>query len=178
MQNKSFRRLFILCLTLTIPATLFALPSDKTEPATISSNSADYNQKTGISIFTGNVVIIQGTTKITAAQITTYNGPKQQLSKAIAIGSKNKPAIYQTIPKKGDAVFTASANRIEYLPPQNEVLLIGNGKLQQKNNILSSDYIIYNQKTGELKTKHIGTSRTTIVLESAEKSGPSITNQK
>lgn len=160
---------FLFAALFFIPTVLFALPSDKSKPATISANSADYNQKSGVSIFTGNVIIIQGSTKITAAKVTTYNGPKQQLSKAIAVGSKNTPAVYQTIPKKGDAVFKASASKIEYLPLKNKVLLIGNGKLQQKNNTLKSDYIVYNQKTGELQTKRIGTSRTTIVLEPPKK---------
>jgi lipopolysaccharide export system protein LptA len=157
------KKLFILVLVFCyLPLTTQALPTDKNQPAAISANSAELNQILGTSQFNGNVIITQGTTKITANQITTFSNKKQKLNKAIALGS---PAIYQTIPKAGDKVFEASAKKIEYLPTINTVILIGNGELEQAGNLLKSDYIVYNQKTGQVTTKSINNNRTTIIIQ-------------
>ncbi len=142
--------------------TLIALPTDKEQPVNIYSNTADLNQKTGVNIFNGNVIITQGTTKITANQLTTYSDSKHQIIKAIAIGT---PANYQTLPKVGDNLFQASANTIEYIPIKHQVILIDNAKLEQNGNMLQSNYIVYNELTQQLITKHYNNNRTTITLE-------------
>ncbi len=162
MQNKALIAILILWTCTTIS---FALPTDKNKPATITSNSAEYNQNSGETVFEGNVIVIQGSTKITANKIVTYTNKKQKLTKAIAFGSAQDPAVYQTVPKKGDAIFKAQATEIKYLPNINKVYLIGNGQLAQQNNTLKSNFIIYNQKTGELQTKKVGNQRTVIVLQ-------------
>lgn len=158
MRNKFFFPILLLIM----PLVSNALPSDKDQPAYISANTADLNQKSGVNVFSGNVVITQGSTKITANKITTYDNAVHKISKAIAIGT---PATYETLPKKGDKLFEASAETIEYFPSKNQVVLIGNGKLQQGGSVLQSDYIVYNQLTGQLITKLYNKSRTTITLQ-------------
>lgn len=160
MLNKIKKYCFFAIIFL--PITIMALPTDKSQPVNVHADSADLNQKTGINIFNGHVTVIQGTTQITADKLTTYSDAKRQITKAIAIGT---PANYQTVPKAGQAIFQASANTIEYMPAKHQVILIGNGTLQQNGNILQSDYIIYNELTQQLITKPYKNSRTTITLE-------------
>lgn len=160
MANKKLLCLY-LCL-LVLPITGLALPTDNQQPAHLTSNTADLNQKTGLNIFTGNVVITQGSTVITANQITTHNNAAHKMSEAIATGT---PATYQTLPKVGGQLFQASASTIQYFPIKNLVILIGNGKLEQGGSVLQSDFIVYNQKTGQLTTKLYNKNRTTLILQ-------------
>lgn len=158
MLNKKFLYL----LLLSLPLISHALPTDNQQPANLTANTADLNQKTGLNIFTGNVIITQGSTVITANQITTHNNAAHKISEAIATGT---PATYQTLPKVGGVLFQASANTIQYFPAKNLVILIGNGKLEQGGSVLKSDYILYNQLTGQLTTKLYNQNRTTLTLQ-------------
>ena len=44
-------------------ASALALPSDRSQPISLVADKATYNDKTGITTYTGNVVIEQGTMK-------------------------------------------------------------------------------------------------------------------
>jgi lipopolysaccharide export system protein LptA len=50
-------------------ASAFALPSDRNQPISLVADRATYNDKTGITTYTGNVVIEQGTMKLQADSI-------------------------------------------------------------------------------------------------------------
>jgi lipopolysaccharide export system protein LptA len=50
-------------------ASALAFPSDRSQPISLVADKATYNDKTGITTYTGNVVIEQGTMKLQADSI-------------------------------------------------------------------------------------------------------------
>jgi lipopolysaccharide export system protein LptA len=50
-------------------ASTFALPSDRNQQLSLVADRATYNDKTGVTTYTGNVVIEQGTMKLQADSI-------------------------------------------------------------------------------------------------------------
>lgn len=160
--NRSHQLILFCIICLYSLPYAYALASDNKKPATLSADSVDFNHKTGTGVYTGHVVVIQGTTQIHADKIITYSDPKtHKLSKAIAYG---KPARYQTLPKKAQAVFYASANTITYYPQKKLIYLVGNAHIKQGKNLLTSAHIKYNVYQGEVITKGNKQQRTKIIF--------------
>ena len=51
--------IFALCLGF-VPAALWALASDREQPITVEADGVEINDRTGVSVYKGNVVIRQG----------------------------------------------------------------------------------------------------------------------
>lgn len=149
-------------LLLCIPSLSFALKSDQSQSAFIQADKATFNRHAGTGHFSGNVVVIQGSTKLYADKLTVYTNKKQQIIKAIAFGT---PARFTTLPQKGAKRVYANASEIEYYPETAIVILIGHGKIEQNHNTFTGSHIIYNQKTGQLISKPGHNQRTTLVLQ-------------
>lgn len=151
-------------LALVTPFKLFALASDKQQPATMLADSLTYNKNTGIGVYTGHVQITQGTTKITANQITTYSDKNNNITKAIATGT---PATYTSQTQANQPPMQATAATIQYFPDKQLVLLIGNAVVTQKQNVLKSPWISYDMKNNMIVTSNnkAAKQRTTIILQ-------------
>ena len=72
IQQTSPMRTFLKCAAVTTVMALssaasFALPTDRNQPITLTADRATFNEKTGVTTYTGNVVIEQGTMKLQAA---------------------------------------------------------------------------------------------------------------
>ena len=148
-----------------------ALDSDKNQPATLKADNVKYNRDTNIGIYTGNVSINQGTTVITANQITTYSDKQNHLIKAIAVGV---PATYQSIPQANQGLLKASALTITYFPAKNTVILQGTASVTQNNNVINGPWISYNLKTGQMITQQDQShqQQTTIIYQPKPGSSP------
>lgn len=141
---------------------VYALANDNKKPATLSADQVDFNHKTGKGVYTGHVIIVQGTTEIHADKLITYTDPKNnKLAKAIAYG---KPARYQTLPKQQQTMFYARADTITYYPQKKLIFLSGNAHVKQGKNLLTSPHIKYNISQGEVITKGNSHQRTKIVF--------------
>lgn len=169
-QQKLIKIIFLLNLFL-FSTLSFALDSDKNQPATLKADNVKYNRDTGVGIYTGNVSINQGTTVVTANQITTYSDKQNHLIKAIAVGT---PATYQAIPQVNQGLLKANALTITYLPTQNKVILQGSASVTQNNNVINGPWISYNLKTGQMITQQGQNQQqqTTIIYQPKPGSSP------
>lgn len=70
----------------------FALPSDRNQPITLLADRATFNERTGVTTYSGNVIIEQGTMKLQANSIVANLNNKRQISLITATGS---PAQFQ-----------------------------------------------------------------------------------
>jgi len=164
------QRVFSIALSLLATST-FALPSDNLAKLFISANSASINKITGISIYTGNVDIVQGTTHITADKLTTYSDKKDQIKKAIAIGTTANRASYQTLTAKDKPILIAKAVVITYFPQKHYVILDGDASVVQGVNSITSAHLEYDLQKQILMTNDNSTvakKRTTIVIKPDE----------
>ena len=97
-------------LAITLPVASGALESDMTQPIMIEADSLEINDREGTSIYRGNVVVNQGTIRITADSVKVT----QRKGRADHILAKGKPVFFrQQTDAKGQTV-EGTANKAEY----------------------------------------------------------------
>ena len=147
-QNKQHG---FLCGCLVLSAffspVLFALESDADQPIIIDSNTATYDDKTEVSIYTGDVVFVQGSIRVHSDKLDVYfvNGEAEKL---VFTGNLAK---FRQKPNEGDEDITGEARIGEYYPKKDLLVLKKNATVWQGNGAYSSDYIQYDIKTSLVK---------------------------
>ena len=140
--NKSLIRSLPLLAILMIPQLALALASDRGKPIEIESNSADIDNKKGVSIYRGDVVMVQGTTRITGDTVTIYS-KERSVTKVIAKGV-NTRAYYEEQQDKGQGTLQAWGHTINYDVLKENIELIKNAELAQKGDTFKGENIHYN----------------------------------
>jgi lipopolysaccharide export system protein LptA len=165
MRPKNRQLISLLLASLfTFPA--FALESDATEEITIESNRAELDRKAGTAIYIGDVVLEQGTLKITADRITLYSNEQRKLTKAVAIGI---PAHFQQQMEGEKGLTTAQGKTITYLTSTKHVTLQEDANLEQAGNVFTGKTIIYNMLSENVTAK--GGTQTELSPDGEEKPG-------
>lgn len=164
--DPSWRRLTVPALLLSllpllIAGTAQALPSDRDQPVQVSANTARFNEKTGIAVYTGAVFVKQGTLEIRAEEITITTDKKGAISSSV---SKGSPARYQQQidPKKG--LVNAEADRIDYDARNEIITLTGNARLKQDGSSFQGSVITYNSQKQQVDAKGDGNNRVQLVF--------------
>lgn len=161
-KTKKAMSYFLLVGILSFFNHAWALGSDRSKPMHIEADLADINEKTGISIYTGNVVVIQGSLRITAEKLTIYSKNKV-FEKMISIGN---PATFKTRPDGKDQDVRGKGKRIEYFTTRDTVYFIDDAQLEQDGSKFDSDRIVYdilNDKVNAGLTK--GDDRVRIIIQ-------------
>ena len=124
-----------------------ALKSDSEQPVYIDSNTASYDDQKSVSIYTGNVVTIQGSLHINSDKLVVHlkNG---EIEKLVFTG---KPAKFRQLPGEGKEEIHGEGLTGEYYPNQNKLKLIEEAVVTQGNNSSSSRLIIYDSKNSVIK---------------------------
>ena len=154
----------LLFLLFFFPACLFAFPSDPQQAVHITADSSTFDFKTSDNIYKGNVIITQGTTRLTADRVMTHTN-KQKIVEATAYGI-SKPVEYSTLPKPNDAVFYAKAKKIRFYPIKSIVILEGDVIVTQGKNSFQGPILIYNIKDQTVSAPASQTGRATMIIES------------
>ena len=140
-----------------------ALQEDWEQEIVILSNRAELDRKANVVIYTGDVVLTQGTLRIESDKLTVHtNG--ENLDKAIAEGS---PARYQQQTQPNSPLTYANALRIEYFAQQQEALLIGSAQVKQDGNVMNGERIHYDMNAEVVKASKDGDqpSRIKVVIQ-------------
>lgn len=127
----------------------YALEKDKTQPIYIEANQVDMAEKSGISTYSGNVKLEQGSIKINADSITVYTQDKK-LQRIIATGA---PALFSQQPDKNSNEVIASAQLVEYSSIHGKLILSGDAKMKQGANSFSGNKIEYDTINDVLSAK-------------------------
>ena len=129
----------LLAWLLIAAANVSALDSDREQPIQIEADEAVRDEMVGETRYEGNVVLTQGSLRITADRIAIRHDDKG----ADAILATGQPARLVQQPAPEQAPVEASALRIEYRRSEDLVRLIDNAKIKQDGSILSGDNIDY-----------------------------------
>jgi len=161
-RGNKRKHLGVLAFLIILPFTAsYALPSDKDQPIHITSDTAHLDKSAGIGIFQGHVVLTQGTSIVKTNKLTLYSDKNNQLLKAVATGGN--PSYYTiTDPKKPP--FTATGDMIQYIPPENKIVLTGNAKAVQGSDTYAAPEIEYHIDKEMVISAPSKTGRTTIVI--------------
>ena len=120
-------------------AAAVALPEDSEQPIHITTDEALRDEKTGRTVYQGNVELVQGTIKITADRITFYRIDEEG-EKIVAEGS---PARMQQQPEPESALMHARGDVIEYYRGEERVHLRQNAQVEQDGSTVRGDRIDY-----------------------------------
>lgn len=150
----------VLAIVFTSPLVL-AEKADREKPINIEADkvSLDDNQK--VSVFEGNVVLTQGTTKIVANKITVRQD-KQGNQTATALG---KPATFRSKREGVEEYVDGSAERIEYDGRTDKVELFTNAWLKRNKDEVRGNYVSYEGSTEFYQALAAPSGRVTVTMQ-------------
>ncbi len=151
--------LCVLCTTMIINKA-HARQSDFTQPITINADRTEYDEKSGIQIWSGNVVMTQGTMEIKAERITITLRDKK-LSRVEGTGS---PIQFQQENEAGELV-TGKANAIDYNAEENTLALSGSATLTQPGQRLQSERIVFDINKQKVSAEGGNNGRVSIQIQ-------------
>ncbi|MFN4237296.1 MAG: lipopolysaccharide transport periplasmic protein LptA [Vogesella sp.] len=164
------RLLLALLLSATAPAAL-AEKADSSKPIEVNADSAALDQKQGVNVFEGNVVITQGTLSLRADKtVTTRDASGRQ--KLVATG--NPVHFRQKLDGQTEYVDGRAA-RVDYDSASNTVILTGKAVVTRGKDMVAGELISYNTVTEVYQVKGQGATstapkgRVTIILQPQEK---------
>src|SRR5690606_41866707 len=109
IQVSNGLRALPMVMLLALPLYSHALPSDANQPIKLLADKATYSERTGITSYSGTVVITQGTFKMTADDITVNLSQGRSINSAVATG---RPATMQQVRSEERRVGKEGAYRV------------------------------------------------------------------
>lgn len=144
-----------------VSTTANALPSDTNQPIRLLADRATYSESTGVTSYSGNVTITQGTLKMAADNLTVNLTPDRAIASAVATG---RPATIQQIVTQEKGLAKGQANRIDYNVKTGIVTLTGNARLTQNGGSFSGNVIRYSLKMGDVEATAGNSQRVELVF--------------
>ncbi len=153
MNNR--RDKFIgLLLALSLCQGALALSTDRDQPINIEADRAEADNAKRITIYYGDVIIIQGTLKITGETVTIQYDDQDRLTKLV---SEGKPARFRQLPDgKADTpenYQVAKAARMEYYARKDLIVLVGNAVYGHAGDQVAADRIVYDSVKSQMKAE-------------------------
>jgi len=136
---KHLSPLFFLSL-LFAAETALALPEDREQPIHIQADRVELDDLKGVARYTGNVVITQGSIKITGERATITRTEDGAVDVFTAIG---KPATFRQQPSADKEVVDAYGLTIQYFVGKDQVLLIDQARVEQGGSTFTGEKIVY-----------------------------------
>jgi len=129
---------FLLLSCLFISCASDAFIGDENQTIVVESDSAERNEKTGLTQYSGNVIIRQGSLIIDANRVEVYY-EENRVNRILCNGN---PAIYQQS-SNTDGQVIARAGIIEYLPADKIINLKTDASLSKNGTLIKGDSINY-----------------------------------
>jgi len=116
-----------------------ALPGDRDQPIHITADKALRDEVESVTIYTGNVELVQGSLELEADKLTIYH-TTDVADKIIAEGS---PAKMRQQPELDKSVVHAHARVITYYKSEDRVHLKTDARIEQEGSVVEGDAIDY-----------------------------------
>jgi lipopolysaccharide export system protein LptA len=137
------------------------------EPINVAADKLDYFDKEQKAIYTGNVIVIQGDTRLNASVLTIFFDRKPNATGAAAAPGGANSGL-RRMEGKGPITITSkdqvgTGDALVYDKPTNKFNLIGNVALSQGENVTRGDQLTYDLSTGQAVVSSKGRVHTLIV---------------
>ncbi len=169
--NKTLPSLLTLTLLVCLPLASIALESDVDKPIEVEADSVQIDEGTdkgnSKSIYKGNVVLIQGSIRLTADKVTVI----QNANKSDQIQAVGNPVRITQDSQNGKKPIKGHSSRMEYFVDSDMLYLIGNAVLTQDKDTFKSDRIAYDRKQSLIKggASAQGKHRVRVTIKSKKK---------
>lgn len=121
-------------------AAAWALPSDRDQPIRIQADSAELDDKQGVAVYRGDVIITQGTLKITGDTVTITQTASGDIDVFTSVGNL---AYYEQKPAVDKEIVKAYGKTIQYFASNERIVLIDQAKVIQEGNTFEGEKIVY-----------------------------------
>jgi len=145
--NNIFSAGVILALTCAWQ-TAGALTSDKDQAIEIVADMMELDDIENTSVYTGDVIVIQGSIRMTGDKMTVYFTAEDDMDTLIMEGN---PATYRQLPDDSKIYDEGEALRMEYYELKNLVILIERAKVTQEGSQLSGNRIEYDTELSQVR---------------------------
>ncbi|MCE2596063.1 lipopolysaccharide transport periplasmic protein LptA [Motilimonas cestriensis] len=136
----------LLASMVLLSAPTYALQSDSKQEIVIRANSNTADLDSNTTTFLGNVVVTQGSIKLTANKLV---GIRHKPGEEEMIATGNPATFYQMM-DDGKPV-EAKAKKIRYLKKNNQIILSQNASLKQLDSNYTAETITYNIDTRQIE---------------------------
>jgi lipopolysaccharide export system protein LptA len=127
-----------------LPVTGSGLTGDRDQPVNIEADKATVNEKTGNSIYEGNVQVQQGTLVLQGSKMTVQL-KDNSIDTFVLTGD---PATYRQRPDGEESDQHAEAQRIEFYAKEDRIILLKNARVWRSDvKELRSDRIVFDLKS-------------------------------
>jgi lipopolysaccharide export system protein LptA len=133
-----------------------ALSTDKQKDIEIEADSAEMDDIKGLTIYRGDVVVIQGSIRMTGHTMTVHFADSGDMELVIMQGN---PATYRQLPDNSKIYDEAEALQMEYYALKDFVVLIDEALVTQEGLRFSGNRIEYDTVLSQVKAK--GSTKTT-----------------
>lgn len=127
-----------------------ALTSDREQPIKIVADRAEADDQSRIAIYRGDVVITQGTMRITGETVWIYYDENKDITKLV---SQGEPAHFRQLPDGKQDFETADANRMEYYTQQDLIFMKGNARYGQGSDSIRAEEIVYDTLRSRMRAQ-------------------------
>lgn len=135
--SSHFWRNLLLGLLFTVSQTVLGLPEDREQPIHVTADKAV--QQDDRVTYTGNVVIVQGTMRITANRVVVFS-QNRKVQRIVATGDY---AHFQQLPEPGADLIKARAHTITYHQGRDVIVLEKDAEVEQKGSTVRGERIDY-----------------------------------
>ncbi len=129
---------------------VMALTSDADKPIEIEADYFELDDQKGETIYKGNVIMTQGSMRMTGDKLTAYYNEEQGLDKAFLDGNL---ATFRQRRDGSDEYTEAEARRLEYYPGTETLLLKTRAKVTQGKRMFSGDRIEVDIRNSVVKAR-------------------------
>jgi lipopolysaccharide export system protein LptA len=124
-------------------AAAWALPSDRDQPIRIQADTAELDDKQGVAVYRGDVIITQGTLKITGDTVTITQTASGDIDVFTSVGNL---AYYEQKPAVDKDIVKAYGKTIQYFASNERIVLIDQAKVIQEGNTFEGEKIVYDTR--------------------------------
>lgn len=148
---KNLTSFFLLIATaLFYNVQCWALSTDKDQPIEIEADTAELDDQKGVTIYRGNVVVVQGSIRMTGDTMTVYYNEDKDLDTVVMEGV---PATYRQLPDNSKIYDEAEALRMEYYETKSLIVLIDRAVVKQEGLRFSGSRIDYDTLNSKIKAR-------------------------
>jgi lipopolysaccharide export system protein LptA len=140
-----------------------ALPEDREQPIKITADKAVRNEKRGLTVYSGNVHMEQGSLTIRADTLTIF----RIVEEADRIVAEGSPVELQQLPALDEPPMHATAGVIEYYKLEDRLHMRHDARIEQDGSIVTGetiDYLINEQVVEASSNQSVDDSRVEVVI--------------
>ncbi len=149
-MNRRTADILLLAAGLALAAgSAAALPEDRQQPVNLVADRAELNQQTGVAVYEGNVIVTQGTMRLTGDRVVVYtkDGQFQRME------SFGKPSTFKQKPAADKEDIHGEGLKLEYDVGTGIVTLSSKARVTQAKDVFSGDRIDYDLNKDVVKAR-------------------------